>query len=327
MPLITDFSRDVLRRRHGLSLQQTDSLIGKTASKESYHEKISALEKVAEFLRITDALTSEGISFVALKGPVLSHRIYGDATVRDYRDLDLLMDFRSVRRAGELLVGLGYEPSGYQLPGGKIGQQIVFSHVHHILFTHKTRNLRVELHWRLFQSPPVQFSKLDDLVKENLSEITMEGRVLRALSAELELLYLVMHGGIHSWRRLKWLLDISEFLKTTKIDWVKFRAIAVDLKASRLISLANYLLSEYFPYGPSIPWENEKIHFMRSYAIRQINRVDEPEYETVNMKLSRLRFSFQCYPGLRYKFKRVRSAVIFYFYHGFSKVATSAASQ
>lgn len=320
MPQITSYSHDILTGRHGLSLRQINSFFGKKVCEENLEGKISALEKVKEFIKITDALILEGISFIPLKGPVLSYRIYGDATVREYCDLDLMVDLSSVRRAKDLLIGLEYEPVSYQFPDRKTGQQIVVSHVHHILFTNKTQYLRVELHWRLFQSPPVRLKKLKDLVAQNLSEITFAGRSLWVLSVELELLYLVMHGGIHYWRRLKWIIDINEFLKTNKIDWKKFKALALDLKASRLISLANFVLSEYFPSGPSIPWENEEIPFMRSYAIRQINEVNESERESMAMKMTRLRFSFNCYPGLMYKIRRVRSAVIFYVYHAFRKI-------
>ena len=323
MPQIISYSHDILRGRHGLSLHQVNSVFGERVSEEGFEEKKSALEKVAGFIRVTDALSSDGIRFVPLKGPVLSYRIYGDATVREYCDLDLIIDLSSVRRAKDLLIGLGYEPVGYQFPDRKFGQQIVVNHVHHILFAHR-HNLRVELHWRLFQTPPVRFSKLDDLVTQNLSEMTFAGRTLRVLSVEMELLYLVMHGGIHYWRRLKWLVDINEFLGNCTVDWEKFKALAFELRASRLVSLANFLLAEYFPSGPSIPWKNEDIPFMKSYAIRQINEVEEPERETLAMKMSRLRFSFHLYPGLMYKLRRVRSAVIFYLYHAFRKAEHSA---
>ncbi|MCU0458720.1 MAG: nucleotidyltransferase family protein [Bacteroidales bacterium] len=320
MPLITSFSQEILRRRHGLSAYQINSLFGEKVYEDSIEEKIIALNKVAEFIRITDVLTSEHIWFIPLKGPVLSYRIYGDVTVREYCDLDLMVELSSVQRSADLLVGLGYEPVGYQLPAGRSGQQIAFSHVHHILFIHRAHNLRIELHWRLFQSTPVRLRKLNDLVAANLSKITFEGRSFRVLSAEFELLYLVMHGGIHSWRRLKWLNDVYEFLNNTGIDWEKFRVLALELRASRLISLANFVLAEFYPEGPSIPLKNEAIPFMKSYAIRQINEVNEPEQETLDMKMDRLRFSFHCYPGLRYKFRRVCSATVFYLYHAFRKV-------
>ena len=176
MPPVTGIPPEILRSRHRLSSQQVNALFGRKVIEESLEDKIRSLEKIAEFIRITDVLNSEGIGFIPLKGPVLSYRLYGDAMVREYCDLDLMVGLSSVSKAEDLLIGLGYEPVGYQLPEGRLGQQIVFSHVHHVLFTHKAHDLRIELHWRLFQSPPVRFTKLDSLVAANLSEITFEGR-------------------------------------------------------------------------------------------------------------------------------------------------------
>ena len=321
---ITDFSPTVLRERHGLSTYQIDKLTGRKESAGRFEDKIVALEKVAEFIRITDALNSESIEFIPLKGPVLSYSLYGDATVREYCDLDLLVDLPFVHKTIELLIRLGYAPVGYQLPPSQIGQKIVIAHLHHVLFTHRMHNLRVELHWRLFQTPPVNFRKLDKLVGGNLSEITFADRSFTVFSKELEFLYLVMHGSLHYWRRLKWLTDINEYLMVYKIDWKKFRAMAAELRASRLISLANYVLSEFYTSGPSIPWTNDGIPFMRAYALRQIYSVEESERETLGMKLSRLRFSFHCYPGIMYKIRRLGSVVVFYLYHAFKKREHSA---
>ncbi len=321
---VADFSLKILRERHGLSSFQIKKLTGTKESTERFEDKIDALEKVAEFIRITDALNSESIEFIPLKGPVLSYCLYGDATVREYCDLDLLVGLPFVYGTIDLLTGLGYEPLGYQFPRSQIGQQIVIAHLHHVLFVHKSHNLRVELHWRLFQTPPVKFRKLNKVVVANLSEITFADRSFKVLSRELEFLYLVMHGSLHYWRRLKWLTDINEYLKVYKIDWEEFRAMAFELRASRLISLANYVLPEFYPSGPSIPWKNDRIPFMRAYALKQIYSVEESERETLGMKISRLRFSFHCYPGIMYKIRRLGSVVVFYFYHAFKKREHSA---
>jgi hypothetical protein len=74
------------------------------------------------------------------------------------------------------------------------------------------------------------------------------------------------------------------------------------------------MLSEYFPSGPAIPWKNGKAPFLNSYAIRKVSEPDEPEHETVKMKMSRLRFSLHSYPGLAYKLRRIGTAIIFYVY-------------
>jgi len=315
MASVYSFSRDQLLGRHGLSARQVNALFETEGLVESRENKARELNKIAEFLRIGDLLQSHKINFIPLKGPILSYRIYGDATVRKYCDLDVLVEPVFVLKAKELLSGIGYEPVGYTLPENKTGQRIVLSHVHHILFTHNLHELRVELHWRLFQTPPVGISKLSGLVDRNLSEILFADRSFRVFNNELELLYLLLHGSIHNWRRLKWLTDVYELLNKDEIDWAKFNILANELRAGRLISLTNFMLSEYFPSGPSIPWKNEKTPFLNSYAIRKVSEPDEPEHETVEMKMSRLRFSLHSYPGLGYKLRRIGTAVIFYVYH------------
>lgn len=314
MPEITSYSVEILKVRHGLSSRQVNSVFGREVAEEGVDEKIAALEKIARFIKITNSLASEGIEFVPLKGPLLSFRIYDDATVREFCDLDIMVGIQDIRRAGDLLISLGYEPVGYRLPGKEPGRQIVLRHVHHILFTNRDHSLRVELHWRLFQTPTVRAGRLEELIAGNTTEVTFEGRPFRVLSGEIELLYLVMHGSIHYWKRLKWLIDIHEYLQKNAIDWGKFKSLALEFKASRLISLANFVLGECFPSGPFIPWDNDKIPFMRSYALDQINKVDEPDHETLKAKLCRLRFSFNCFPGILYKVRRVQSAACFYIF-------------
>lgn len=102
-------------------------------------------------------------------------------------------------------------------------------------------------------------------------------RTIKILSGEFELLYLVMHGSILYWKRLKWLNHINEDLKRNRINQDKFWTMALDIKYSSLISQTKFILSEYFPFDPSLPWGNEKIPFMKSFVLRQVNETDEPE--------------------------------------------------
>jgi hypothetical protein len=45
----------------------------------------------------------------------------------------------------------------------------------------------------------------------NLSQLSFAGRTFTVLNPELDLLYLVIHGGLHGFFRLKWLVDIKIF--------------------------------------------------------------------------------------------------------------------
>ena len=100
MAVITDIAPDILKEHHGLSSQQINSIFGRTVTEEIFEEKTAALDRVAEFLRVTDAFSAAGIKYLPLKGPILSFRLYGDATLRQYSDLDILIEVAGVEQSG-----------------------------------------------------------------------------------------------------------------------------------------------------------------------------------------------------------------------------------
>ena len=314
MPAITEISPEILRDRHRLSPQQINVLFGREVIKESFEEKAAALGKVAEFLRVTDAFTAEGLRFIPLKGPILSYRLYGDATWRHYYDLDILVDFTSVSKSAKLLSELGYLSMYHTWPEKKCGQRLITNHMHHVFFTHPLNELNIELHWRLFQTPAVRFSKIEDLVKKYQSGEIFAGRSFHVLSDELELLYLVMHGSIHFWRRLKWLIDVDAYIKTRNIDWKLFERLARDLKAERLVSVGKSVLTEYFPESPLVPFNDYAPRFMKELALQKVGEPEDNDIESVMMLLKRWRYSFLSYPGVSYKLSRVWNFILFYAY-------------
>ena len=92
MPHIIGIPPEILKSRHRLSAEQINLLAGGRVIEESYEEKAGTLVKVAEFIKVTDLLRAGGIDFIPLKGPLLSFRLYGDATTRRYGDIDILVD-------------------------------------------------------------------------------------------------------------------------------------------------------------------------------------------------------------------------------------------
>jgi hypothetical protein len=322
MSSITDFPPETLFDRHGLSLQQINAIFGKTVIRESFEEKAAALAKVAEFLRVTDAFSAEGISFIPLKGPLLSYRLYGDGTWRRYCDLDIMVDITSVSRGVQLLSGLGYMSEYHTWPESKCGQRVITNHMHHVFFSHPINELNIELHWRLFQTPAAGISKLENLVKANQSVESFAGRSYTVLSNELELLYLVMHGSIHSWRRLKWLVDAEAYLRTRTIDWKLFERLVTELKAERLVSVGKSILSEYFTAGSLVPFDFYSPLFMKEFALEKIREPEDSGHESLKMTFKRWRYSFLSYPGTCYKINRVSYFMQFYSYRIFRKAPT-----
>jgi hypothetical protein len=307
MPRLNEIPPEILHDRHRLSSQQINSLLGEGAVKESVEEKIAAFETVSEFIRVTDALRNAGISFIPLKGPELSYRLYGDPTIRSYSDLDILVDVAAMNKAAQILEELGYPAETAAWPAGEKLQQNIINHTNEFLFYNTEKQLRIELHWRLLKTPLVSYSRLEEIVKHNQTSLTFGGRSFSVLSNELELLYLIIHGGIHCWRWLKWLVDIDVFLKTQTIDWKRFGALAEELKADRMIALCNAILSEYIPGEPLLPCSQQTRSFMVRFTDKMVRSQKELTEDFYSRIIQSVLFALVSFPGIRYKIKTIRN--------------------
>jgi hypothetical protein len=69
------------------------------------------LKFTAELFRILDCLQANSVPAIALKGPLLAETVYGDLALRDFSDLDVLVQGRDVPQAKAALQSLGYSAS------------------------------------------------------------------------------------------------------------------------------------------------------------------------------------------------------------------------
>src|SRR5437899_2597076 len=60
--------------------------------------RVRNLEQSAELLRVLERLQDAGIEAVPYKGPVLASEVYGDVALREFVDLDILVEPRHVTR-------------------------------------------------------------------------------------------------------------------------------------------------------------------------------------------------------------------------------------
>jgi hypothetical protein len=94
-------------------------------------------------LRLMAALTDAGIRSAALKGPLLSERVYGDPGRRLSSDIDLLVPPEDLQHAVQVVRRLGYHaPSDYV-------QECGLPRLHFVLVHERGEWPPVELHWRV----------------------------------------------------------------------------------------------------------------------------------------------------------------------------------
>lgn len=190
-----------------------------------FHAGIArAFTQLNELATVIDTLRCSGISAIAWKGPVLAHRIYGDAAVRESSDLDILLDPACLHSAGLLMQGLGYsrEENGSEV-------RAVLGENHCVSYKHATRGVVIELHQHPFPSSfpfPLGFDDLDLL--DNLPHC-VGSHSFQSMTPACELLLSSAHAAKHLWSRLAWIADIAKLAGGIS----SAEAATLDLKARR----------------------------------------------------------------------------------------------
>lgn len=159
----------------------------------------------AELVILTGALRERGISVLAYKGPVLAQQLYGDATLRQFRDLDILIAPTDVLQTAAVLRQLGYqdiEPFGASLLRKHVASQCEWQ------MRGTDSGTLVELHWALFPRYASFNLTFDELNRASVA-VTIAGEAVSAPAPGHLGLVLSAHGTKHFWSRLGWLVDFA----------------------------------------------------------------------------------------------------------------------
>ncbi len=199
---------------------------------------------VDELVRLTNAFNHASIPVITFKGPAMSTVLLNDPLPRHSDDIDLLIPKDQLHTANRLLTQFGYS---MKVPAGappdmflspsylEFGTQIPY-------FNEKNQ-LWVDLHWSTFGT---YFSSFDwQHLNQRSRSISVDDHQLRFPGdAELVLL-LCIHGTIHGWDRLSWILDIAHLVNRTS-DWEDQLNVATQLQAERTLVLGILLACTLF---------------------------------------------------------------------------------
>lgn len=193
----------------------------------------------SELLKVMKLLEENGIKAIAFKGPVLSQMAYGDITLRQYVDLDILIDEIDLERTSELLQKNNYKEL-YDLQDYQ--KENLKNLVHDRSFINKTNGINIELHWTLSSSE--FFIDLEGLnYLENVEKSNLNTQEINVLSLEILFIYLCIHGNKHMWERIEWLVDLVLLIKKENIDLEKVLNLSKKIDAERVV-LSSILICE-----------------------------------------------------------------------------------
>ena len=254
-----------------------------------------------ELLNIHRHLQARGLEVLPYKGPVLAEALYGNVTLRQFSDLDLLVRSTDLGKIKAALAELGYAP-GLQLAQAaerdylKSGYEYTFDGA-------RGRNL-LEIKWQILPRFYSVGFDVNDFF-ERATGVTIEGQKLRTLCEQDLMLVLCVHAAKHAWKQISWLCDIVQLARSNALDWAELQAHARDLGIMRIVAvtflLAHKLLGA--PVSEQLSAETEKdgeSEVLAQHILSLI--VAEEEFDPESMAYFRLMVRLRERPQDRFSF-------------------------
>lgn len=229
----------------------------------------------AHLVRLAGALEAHGVPWVALKGPALSMQLYGDATVRTARDLDVIVPQDRLGVAVAAAAGVGWTaPEQW-----RDLMRITARYDMELRPTLKGQPL-LELHGAL--APRfVQFG-LDPFAGGATASVPIAGCPIPALTGAPQAAYVAWHGGRGLWYRLAWLVDYARLLPRRESEALALLTTAqvfgaeVALRAGALFAQALFAV-EPPPWPAAVPAVARRTGNVLGWAFERLDLgVDSP---------------------------------------------------
>ena len=254
-----------------------------------YFQKNTAFNLLltGELLRLLQALNESGVSAVAYKGPATAARLYGNISLRQFCDLDVLVRESDVWKATELLIASGFEPH-FIIPLKKQEAFIRLSYVR--LFRREAGRILVELHWRI--APRFFAVRFDTAALwPRLETIKIRGANVSVPGAEDLLLMLCVHGAKDCWEKLEWVTCVAELIHgKPELDWQLIWRQSRQMRCERMLRLglllAHDLLDAPLPVEALDRIRESRELSARARAVVQDFFSESPRRRTFSFKLT-----------------------------------------
>jgi hypothetical protein len=212
-----------LRHDEGVPAELSASL------RRAYQQQVvRQLQVQADLRQLAGTLDDAGVSWLAMKGPVLAERLWSRPDLRQYVDLDLLVDPPQFGQALDAIVAAGADmvdrnwelidqqrraEVSLRLPNGTV----------------------LDLHWNVVNNPALrrQFSFSTGEMLGRSIPVTIGGTAIRTLDPVDTLLHVAYHTAHSGGHRLMWLKDVERATADPDLEWPetfrRARAYGVEL--------------------------------------------------------------------------------------------------
>jgi hypothetical protein len=212
---------------------------------------VRCLFLTAELNKIIELFQAAGIQAIPYKGPIAAAQAYGDITLREFEDLDIILRQRDLPKAHEIILSLGYQPKFPWILSSDAAASLVPGEYN---YRDDARRSMVELHTEITLRHFPVVPDLDNF-SQRLVPVDLGGHAVHTFRVEDALPILCIHGSKDFWERLSWIADLSELIQShPALDWDQAERRAESLKAQRMLHLGLTLAADLLdtPLPPEI---------------------------------------------------------------------------
>ncbi len=195
-----------------------------------------------ELVAVLDGLAARGVRAIPFKGVSLAQAAYGDLSLRECADLDLIVDQSSIPQARQSLWAQGYQLASRDEHATESDEPYNF-------FQKKNGIVAVDLQW-LMARQHFAFRLDRSVFWTRLRPVHLPTRTVMGLCPEDLLILLCVHGSKHGWEQLKWVCDVAELVRRRKtMDWSRLLFQADEWGCRRMVLLGLALARNLFEIG------------------------------------------------------------------------------
>lgn len=212
------------------------------------HNAQRNLRLAQELLKLLNWLNANAIPAIPFKGPLLAIAAYGDISLRQISDLDLIVHKRDVLRAKALLLQEGFHLFH---PMDRAQEAIFLRSNCEFSFERENPRVLVDVHWDI--APKYFYIPFDlERVWRRLEPAVLAGTIVLTLRPEDLLLILCIHGARHVWERLDWLCSVAQVVRANpQIRWDEILGEAKAFGIERTLRLSLFLAEQLL--GARVP--------------------------------------------------------------------------
>lgn len=256
--------------------KQMDGLPANASTKQhlknlSRDNKQRSLKQCQELLKLHKLLTEAGVDFITLKGVLLSQQIHGDFSLRNSRDIDILVKPEALLSTYQAFQKAGLEQLSPTLKLNASNFATYTRLTNQISFT-SAEGQKVELHWSLFKEREALPHSMQE-VWQRAQEMDFMGQKLKVLDHDMVFEYLYMHGARHHYYNLFWLMDVAKMVREMDVKTLQRQIdFAQNHDLLRPLSLSLALMEELFSinieadYSKAPPFDkqfNYSLHILK----------------------------------------------------------------